>query len=272
MAKHRAPISSPLFANRDEEIVAIWEALGRLQTNLYIQQELAAYYTSPAWHAARNVVDLGTGNGYYLRQIARRFPDKTYLGVDDYSPMVEIARRQLRDEPVTFEECDLFDVDGRFDFAVLRFVVQHLPDVDALLDLLVKVIEPGGAVLVIDADDSKRCFFPEASEFMQFFSAYAERESRDGRDRDCAESLPEKVRAQPKLTIGTTHEILVPSTVDDILSILREAYHHFIRLVELAGRLEYDFDGVRAAWDRWCALRDAYTQVGMVITTIHRQN
>ncbi len=56
------------------KLTEIWDRLQRLQTNFCINQELPAYYTCPQWEKARTVLDVGTGNGYYLRKIAARFP------------------------------------------------------------------------------------------------------------------------------------------------------------------------------------------------------
>ena len=64
-------VYDPHFGTHKRDILRIWDQMQRLQTDFAIAQELSFYYASPQWHEARTVLDIGAGNGYYLKRIFR---------------------------------------------------------------------------------------------------------------------------------------------------------------------------------------------------------
>ena len=153
--------ADPLFRTRKPTILEIWDQIQRLQTDFAFAQELSCYYTTPQWHAAKTVLDLGTGNGYYLKKIAARFPDKIYHGVDVSAELIAIAEREVSGENVSFSHRTLFDVKEPYDFVLMRLLLQHLDDVQAVLDHVAALTRPGGTALIIDAHDPLRFFYPD---------------------------------------------------------------------------------------------------------------
>jgi tRNA G46 methylase TrmB len=98
---------------------SLWRELHALQTAMCFALELPAYYASPSWHEARTVLDAGTGHGDYLRGLARRFPEKTYVGVDIEPAYVEAARATAGERRgMRFVVDDVMALDGSYDFAV----------------------------------------------------------------------------------------------------------------------------------------------------------
>lgn len=85
------------------------------------------------------VLDAGCGDGVFARAVAA----PVVVGVDAAEAMVERARergvdaRQARIEELPF-------ADGEFDVVVCNWVLYHLPDLDAALAELVRVLRPGG--------------------------------------------------------------------------------------------------------------------------------
>ena len=72
-----------------------WDELLRFQANITLPVELPCYYVEKGWLEARSVVDLGTGNGYYLKRLQEHFPAKKYLGLDvDAEALEAYARAQ----------------------------------------------------------------------------------------------------------------------------------------------------------------------------------
>lgn len=179
----------PHFGTHRGVIQRIWDQMQRLQTQFAIAQELSFYFTSPQWHEARTVLDIGTGNGCYLERIAARFPNKSYTGIDISSELVGIASREICRKNVTFEESRLADHNGTYDFVLMRLLLQHLEDIPAALDRVSQLTRPGGTALIIDANDAVRFFYPKLPQFTAFFAAYAEQELRAGRDRCVANRI-----------------------------------------------------------------------------------
>ena len=232
--------------------------------------ELPFFYGSPQWHEARDVLDLGTGNGYYLQKIASRFPDKSYLGIDISEDLIEIATRENSRANVRFICGDLFEFEGAYDVVILRLVLQHLPDVDKVLKKVARITKQGGSVLVIEAHDPSRMYWPDVPLFMRFFRAYAAYQASLGLDRTVAARLPEIIENHPCWAAGSAAQVIVPSTLPGNLDLFRKSYGLFIELVEHGSDMTYDFDSVRREWQRWCDLDYAYTQAGLNIVRLDR--
>ncbi|OBK04845.1 hypothetical protein A5746_21155 [Mycolicibacterium conceptionense] len=265
-----APVADPHFGTHKETIQRIWDQMQRLQTDFAIAQELSFYYTSPQWQNAHTVLDVGTGNGYYLKQIAARFPGKKYTGIDLSPELVDVANREACENNVSFENSRLFDHEGTYDFVLMRLLLQHLDDIPTALDRVSQLTRPGGTALIIDANDTVRYFSPNFPLFTEFFAAYTEHERCAGRDRRVGDRIEEALAQSTSWIRGDTLSLLIPSTVNGNLELFRQTYTLFVDLVREAGELEYDFESVKDAWFRWSALPDAYTQVGLSLIRIDR--
>lgn len=104
-----------------------------------------------------HVLDVGTGPGMLLLEIARSRPDLRATGVDLEPAMVEIAARLADDEGlaarVTFHAADVTALPldaGSVDVAVATLTAHHWADVPGAVRELVRVLRPGGTLLVVD--------------------------------------------------------------------------------------------------------------------------
>jgi SAM-dependent methyltransferase len=265
-----ATVPDPHFDTHKGAIQRIWDQMQRLQTDFAIPQELGFYFTSRHWHAARTVLDIGSGNGYYLEQIAALFPEKSYTGIDTSPELVSVANREVRKKNITFENSHLFDHAGTYDFVLMRLLLQHLDDIPAALDRVSQLTRPGGTALIIDANDAVRFFHPQLPQFTAFFAAYAEQELCAGRDRCVADRIEKALSESTTWIHGGTVSLLIPSTIDRNLDLFTQTYSLFVDLVREVGELTYDFESVKEAWRRWSALPDAYTQVGLNLIRLDR--
>lgn len=265
-----APAADPLFDLTRPELLVLWDRLQRLQVDIVFLQELAAYYTSPGWHASRRVLDMGTGNGHYLKRLAAVFPDKAYLGVDLAPQLVEIARREAAGPGRRFECADMFEVGDSHDFIILRLLLQHLPDIGAALDKLARITRPGATALVIDSCDGVRFFHPPVPEVMQLFSRYTAQQAGQGRDRQAVQRVVDTLADHPAWRLGASWQITAPSTLPGNLGLFRQIYADIIELLGLVGQVPCDFAALRRAWAAWCADPAAYTQVGVSILRLER--
>ena len=263
-------LSDPLFGTQKGAILEIWNQMQRLQTDFALAQELTFYYTSPQWHAAKTVLDLGAGNGYYLRKIAARFPDKIYHGVDISAELLAIAAKEAGGGNVSFSHRNLFDVTESYDFVLMRLLLQHLDDVQPVLDHVATLTSSGESALIIDAHDASRFFHPVLPEFTEFFAAYAEHERKAGRDRCVASRVEQAIASSAVWRLGSTLQLLIPSTIPGNMDLFTRTYTLLVDLVEQVGELQYDFFAVKEAWQRWSERPDAYTQVGLTLIHIDR--
>jgi SAM-dependent methyltransferase len=261
---------NPLFDTTDMALTEMWDEVQKLQIELSLAQELAFYYSCAQWQASRTVVDLGSGNGFYLSKIAEHFPDKRYKGIDKSSELINIAMNEHKDSGIRFESCDLFEAEGLYDFIIMRLLLQHLPNIDQVLEKVAGLTRPGGSALIIDALDPLRFYYPPVPHFLGFFKAYKAHKAKDGLNRDIAGQLHRGIKRYTGWKVGQSLDLIVPSTLPGAMNLFRQIYVLFIDIVERAGELDYDFKTIRREWQWWCELDEAFTQVGVKIIRLDR--
>lgn len=104
--------------------------------------------------APRRVLDVGSGTGYALRQLARRLPATTELvGVDPAPGMVAAARGSASDERLTFllgTAEHLPTASGTFDLIISVTSFDHWKDQRAGIAECARVLAPGGCLILAD--------------------------------------------------------------------------------------------------------------------------
>jgi ubiquinone/menaquinone biosynthesis C-methylase UbiE len=104
-----------------------------------------------------HVLDVGCGTGNDVRALAARVgPAGRVVGLDSSEQLIARGEPGGPDSaPVEFvlgEAGDLPFDDGTFDVARSERVVQHVPDPAAAVAEMLRVVKPGGQVLVTDPD------------------------------------------------------------------------------------------------------------------------
>lgn len=123
------------FGNADCDR-AKWERLARI---------VEARGAAPA-----SVLDVGCGNGAYLRWVAERWPEATRTGVELDTERAEEARAgDAQAEIFTGDALDTVrSLEPRFDLITLWDVFEHVPAPAALLAELGAHLTPGGALYI----------------------------------------------------------------------------------------------------------------------------
>ena len=129
------------------------EELTGFTTHRYRQRALP--YLPP--EGAR-LLEIGFGNGKLHAELAERY---RMAGIDRAAGMVRLTRRRLdeRDLHSDLQQGDATALpwpDETFDAVVSTFALSAIPDVDAALDEMVRVLRPGGRIVIVDAGESVR--------------------------------------------------------------------------------------------------------------------
>ncbi|MGO9221055.1 MAG: class I SAM-dependent methyltransferase [Streptosporangiaceae bacterium] len=137
------------FAERAEGYEEGWR--GRLHHEISDRTMQLALAQVPAPH---RVLDVGSGTGYLLRQLAARAPDAVELvGVDAAAEMVRVAEESTPDPRVRFlagTAEHLPGPDGAFDLVVTTTSFDHWADQEAGLRECARVMAPGGRLVLAD--------------------------------------------------------------------------------------------------------------------------
>ena len=116
------------------------------------------------------VLDVGCGGGHELAILAERGPDLRLWGIDFSAAQVARAWRRLGHfgERVTVQEGDAlalpFD-DDRFDLVISSGSIKHWPDPAKGLAECVRVLRPGGRLIIAEAD--RGCRHDDALAFVK---------------------------------------------------------------------------------------------------------
>lgn len=113
----------------------------------------------PADSHAR-LLDIGTGTGRVLELLAPRV--RQALGVDASKSMLALARARLAEGGFAHVAVRLADMyrlplaDRSFDIVVLQMVLHHAEDPDGAVREAIRVLAPGGHLLVVDLAEHDR--------------------------------------------------------------------------------------------------------------------
>lgn len=119
------------------------------------------------------MLDLGCGEGQYTRQVARRYPEATMVGMDVDRAAVEAASRDGAGN-VRFLVHDarealppVLDRGAAFDIAIMWMVLLYLPDKRSALANVAGALAPGGVLLLCNQpDQAVRFNHPVATELI----------------------------------------------------------------------------------------------------------
>lgn len=103
---------------------------------------------------ARDVLELACGNGFNLRLLAQRNPERRFTGVDLVAAQVRRARRALAGLPGAGAQVGDFQAlalaDGSQDCVFAVESLCHATDLPRALGEIARVLRPGGTLIVID--------------------------------------------------------------------------------------------------------------------------
>jgi SAM-dependent methyltransferase len=98
--------------------------------------------------AARQLLDLGCGTGFVLEGLRRGAPSLALAGCDTRIETLAIARHRLPDVPFFAADVATLPFESEFDLVTALDVLEHIDDDAGALEALLKVIRPGGGLLL----------------------------------------------------------------------------------------------------------------------------
>ena len=148
--------TAPLDASRAKELA---ERLEALHGSAPERAHRTAYLDLLEVRPGTRVLEVGCGNGWVLREIARRVgPTGRAVGIDPSAELLAIANDQASREQLAVElhhgtAAALPFGAGAFDTVVVPLVLLHVPHAEAVLPELIRVLRPGGKLGVWERDN-----------------------------------------------------------------------------------------------------------------------
>jgi SAM-dependent methyltransferase len=126
-------------------------------------------HSDTAYPSGSTVLEAGCGVGAQTVTLARRSPGARFTSVDVSAESLAQARGATEAaglSNVEFRQADVFALPfapGSFDHVFVCFVLEHLSRPHEALAALMKVLEPGGTMTVIEGDHGSTYFHPDSS-------------------------------------------------------------------------------------------------------------
>ena len=254
------------------EILRKWRRLMKYQTDLLLPVELPFYMHNSEWAHAGTVLDIGTGNGYYLRRLAQYFPNKTYMGIDKCDSHVRFSKtyftncRKTSNINMNAVESDVKDFSGQFEAIIARLCIQHIKSPDMFLGSIRRLLKPGSCLIVIESCDGDRLFAPEIPSMRRFFNTLRSDRVSHGYTRDAGALLMERVR-DFGLDIHTNSIVTSTSDSPGFKELFLRTYQTVVELVEKDFQVPFDYEVLRTELADWFLYPSSYTHLSVSMTS-----
>jgi ubiquinone/menaquinone biosynthesis C-methylase UbiE len=132
----------------------------RLRTQVLISWEKEA--RTLGWFGLRDgmsLLELGSGPGFVTEQLLALLPTSPITAIEINPAFIQRAEYLLQgkaDGRLRIIEASVMEnglPDNSIDFAIARFLFQHLPDSIGAAKETLRVLKPGGKLVIIDSDD-----------------------------------------------------------------------------------------------------------------------
>lgn len=110
------------------------------------------------------VADVGTGTGFVIAGLLDHATE--LVGFDESPEMLAVAREKFAAYPqVQFQQAEgqhIPEQDGRFDAVFANMYLHHIPDPTAAIAEMVRILKPGGKLVITDLDSHDQAWMREA--------------------------------------------------------------------------------------------------------------
>lgn len=155
------------------ETPEMWDVFLKKQVKMFFNKEIEFFSQTGDWLAySENVLEMGCGNGFYLKTLSEKFKEKSYVGIDKDPSMLANATSV---DNVTFEEgtaeIEYPKFIGQFDVIIFRLALLHLTDPHLALKNAYSYLKPSGHIMIVDAFDAARESSHRVEALEQIFEA-----------------------------------------------------------------------------------------------------
>jgi len=230
----------------------LWNRQLDLQVRTFFSADAKFLKTLSAFKNGKHILEIGSGNGAFLAQLAKAHPKKTFRGIDASAMLVSHARHRLQFQPnVSVDVKDLYQMgpaDGDYDVLFARLVVQHLPDLPRFLEVAERLLKPGGHLIIVEAEDKDLWLEPQCPEQIAIFARTRKHQTAGGP----AAALRSIKRAARNHGLEMVREAVVTKTIKGSgRTSVRQLWENAASLVQKAWNIKIRMADLRRQLARW---------------------
>lgn len=144
----------------ETDTTVLWDYFLKGQIHLFFPSEIAWLEGEALWTSAQYILELGSGNGYFLHMLSEVYENKSFQGIEIDAPNVEQANREFGNAKVKYTlgdvEREIPEYINQFDVVIFRLTLQHLQQPKQALQHAYHYVKPGGLIVIIDSCDKAR--------------------------------------------------------------------------------------------------------------------
>jgi len=162
----------------------IWDSLRKVQERFFLEEELKELIGSSTFNEGKNVLVIDCGPGKNNCELSPFFPKKQFhaqtFTVDYFK---SIRDRRFISKLNTIGTNFLKEEGSKYDYIILKFVLQHMSDPRPFFELLAEKLSLQAEVLVIESADKLFYFTPAIPEMEKLFGKFGFLQSGKGGNR-----------------------------------------------------------------------------------------
>lgn len=170
------------------------------------------------------ILEAGCGVGAQTKIVALKNPDSKFISIDISKNSIKKAKRLIESLGITnveFQVGDIFDLkypDHFFDYVLICFVLEHLPDpIKALIEIK-RVLKKGGSITIIEGDHGSVYFYPYSDFASAAINAQVALQSKNGGNALIGRQLyPLLVESGYKHCVVSPRMVYVDSSKPDLV-------------------------------------------------------
>jgi ubiquinone/menaquinone biosynthesis C-methylase UbiE len=185
----------------------------------------------------QKVMDLGTGNGLFLQQVALNHPRINFIGIDNQLHMIAQAQksnlRNVQWDTWDANKIGKFSELSKIDGVIMRYFILHLPHMEGVLRDLANRLKKGAMLWIFDLDlNHFRCnpSHPVFDQIRQLVKTFCDRFSIDSQAGTLLPPLLERsgFRVMQNVAEPFGNRTVDPSQFQKFLSQEVELYWRFL--------------------------------------------
>jgi ubiquinone/menaquinone biosynthesis C-methylase UbiE len=168
----------------------------KAQVELFWDKEMK-HYVEFGLKNRMSIVELGSGPGFLIEKLLGAFDQLLITGIEIDDFLVNYSINYLRgkhENRVNIIKGSIMDImlsDESVDFAIIRLVLEHLPDPIGAVKEVYRILKPGGKAVLIDNDfEMHSNTFPYVQELRIFYDAYCNCRFDEGGNPKIGRYLP----------------------------------------------------------------------------------
>ncbi len=240
----------------------VWRACLELQFQMTKVTELGFLYGSQNFLESESVLEIGFGDdGYVIGHLAPYFP-KHHVNVSLPTSILLAGKEKTKDVLALISNQLAQNKRKKFDYLILRLVIQHVSQLGLLVKGLSDYLNPGGRLLIIDSYDPYLKWSPMIPNLDRLIQTLAQIQLQSGGERSGVEKLHRKASLY-KFTpeINQAIAVKINNKVD-----ARNFYVLFLLMSEIIGRaLQGKINQIKliSEMNNWINHPDVFGQLGM---------